>query len=194
MKTPIVFIVLAVALFGSVSKSQDILPKDKSGFYTFYEVVDVPATSDMTLLTNAKKFLKKYVNRKYRKDIILSEEDKKVFAQSHFLVYKKGSFGKHVDGAIHYSISVEAKENKYRYIITDFVFQPYARNRYGRFEPEGPDKPLETSVGQLNKWQWDAHKEYTKTKIETLIEQLKGNMYLSPKGEDTIEVPDDENW
>lgn len=194
MRLLLIFL-LSITLNGSTFKEQDILPVDENGNYTFYEIVEAPGFDSSILINNAKDFLKTYINKKYRKKIVLNKKEGAVQAESHYLVYKKGSLGKHVDGAIYYSITIEARRNKYRYIITNFKYQPYQRNRYGRFVPDGRLKPLERSVGILSKWQWDDHKLYTKEKIETFISELKSSMTLtSYNNSGKNEVKIDDNW
>lgn len=153
---------------------EEILPKDETGNYTFYEVVDAHGFSAALLLENARSFLKYYVNKKYKKRITVSEESGEVVAQSSFLVYKRGSLGRNVDGAIAYTIRIEVKEGKYRYQVNDFVFLEYQRNRYGKFEPVvGKQRPLELPYSELNKGQWEEHKKTVNEKMAVLVGEMK---------------------
>ena len=59
---------------------------------------------------------------------------------------------KHEEGEITYTLHLEFKNAKYRYWLSDFVLQPYQRNRYNIYEPvPGITIPLEKADGKLDK-------------------------------------------
>jgi len=158
--------------------SQDnIIPVDEYGRYTYYDVVEATGFDSIRLLSNAESFLKYYVNKKRRNSIKKEAGLGKITGRSSFFVFKKGSLGKNVDGSIEYSITIEVKGQKYRYTLTDFYFQEYERNRYGKFVPvKGKIIPLEQPSSKINEWQWDAHRSSVNDKMEELIEELKLDM------------------
>lgn len=177
MKSP--FVLFALFLLSAKGFSQEtVLPVDGSGKYTFYEVVELKNSDRATLLNNAELFLEYYVNKKYKKHIVKDTLAGSISAKSSFPVYKRGSLGKNVDGVIAYSIQIEVKDQKYRYVITDFVFREYERNRYGRFQPVSAKvKRLE----QPGSAQWEAHKRTVKERMDVLVGELKLNMLKESK-------------
>ena len=55
-------------------------------------------------------------------------------------------------GEMGYTIKVEVKDGRYRYWLTDFVYRPYQRNRYGNAElMHGKDVALEKASEKLSK-------------------------------------------
>ena len=93
-------------------------------------------------------------------------------------MYRFGSVKQAIDGAVEYDITLEFKDNKYRYTITNFRYNQYEKNRYGKYEPiSGKYMPLETEVTSLNKKTWDKYKEVVYSKTQELIVNLSSEMY-----------------
>ncbi len=193
MKKIFTLFTLPLLLITSLYAQDDVLPRDETGSYAFYEVVHAEGVSADVLLGNARSFLKYYVNKKYRKKIAVNQASGEATAISSFLVYKRGSLGRNVDGAIEYTIRIEVKDGRYRYYIGHFVFQEYQRNRYGRFEPvSGKQRPLEQPYSDLNKGQWEDHKKTVSEKIELLVGEMKVAMAGKPeKQSKSTKVGDD---
>ena len=186
------FLSLFLLLFQFSIAQDDILPKSEDGYYTFYEVVDAYSIDSTQLLHNAESFLKGYINKKQKKTLTVDKQSGSVQAKSSFRVFKKGTLGKNVDGAVEYSISIDVKDQKYRYIITDFIFQEYEKDRYGKFVPiKGKIKNLEEPVSKLNEWQWDAHKRTVKEKTDELINSLKIEMLKTNQSKKKVKVKKD---
>ena len=168
------------------------LPTDENGRYAYIEVVQANGFDSLQLLNNAEAFTKGYINKKQKKTLQRNDEEGYVSALSSFLVYKKGSLGKHVDGAIEYSIKIEVKDQRFRYTLTDFYFQEYVRDRYGKFKPTSkPPRPLETESSKLNEWQWEAHQETVDDKMTTFISTMNVEMMALPEKEKTKKKKDD---
>jgi len=56
----------------------------------------------------------------------------------------------HEDGSVTFTIRVDVKDGKYRYWLSDFVFNPYQRNRYNGYESiPGIYIPLEKPDGKI---------------------------------------------
>ncbi len=195
LKMNVITLLLYLFVHVQPSFSQEIeLPVDESGRYTYHEVVDVKNFDSVTLLNNAENFLKGYINKKQKKTLHRDDLKGEVTAMSSFQVFKKGSLGKNVDGAIEYSLRIEVKDQKYRYTLTDFYFQEYERNRYGKFEPiNGKVKPLETPSSKLNDWQWNDHKKTVQEKMTVLVSQMKVDM-MKIKSGDKKKVKVKEDW
>jgi len=168
------------------------LPLGNNGKITFHGVVETPGLPQETLHQNALGFLAeiKVVNQKKKEDY-LTEEDEKVTSIGGFLVYNYKS----PDGEIRYTITIEVKDNKYRYTITDFVFYPYTRNRYGRFEREKWQfKSLDEPVHKSNQKSWEKHKAKTGDKMERLISSMSLEMERLPIVAEESKSSSDSDW
>ncbi len=149
-----------------------------------------------TLFGNLAAFAKKVkVKGKRSSAYKTSPAEGNISSKGSFLVYKKASLGKHVDGAIEYSLAVDVQEGRYRYTITDFIYQEYMRNRFGKFQPvTGKYRALEQEVSSLNKGQWEAHREAVDEYMQGLIVNLK-NAALGPDEEkEQKKVKRSDNW
>lgn len=91
-------------------------------------VTDVVSTSldETRLLMNTEEFYQNLNN--YSLD-----STGKYYSSTSFTLYTK-RLGYVPEGKINYVMSVEIRENRYRYILSDFVFTPMEINRYGRYE------------------------------------------------------------
>lgn len=170
-----IFGALCVILFTLVkslqAQEEAFFATDEAGKYVLAEVVDSVRIPKEEMTGNATLFMQEHMQ-----GVQASAGDgvPQVTATGSFPVYKKASLGKHQDGVINYRLIVEVKDNRYRYVIRDFVFVPYERNRYGQFEAQkGKDVPLETEVSKLNRKQWEAHRRSAFEFAVSLGEDLK---------------------
>ncbi|MDX1628458.1 MAG: hypothetical protein R3345_07145, partial [Fulvivirga sp.] len=76
--------------------------------------------------------------------------------------------------------------------LSEFVFQPYKRNRFGRFEPvRNKTENLNVCLNR-NDQEWDTHKRYILQYLEDFIDQLKVHLSRDEnKKEETVSVSDD---
>lgn len=169
-------ILIGLIIFFHPSQAQDvILPQDESGHIVFHEVVEADSFTQEELLDNAQQFAQKTLGKKKIKPVLTDTAGSIVVKDASFKVYEK-MITKRIDGIIHYTFKVEVKDGKYRYFFSDFTFQPYERNRYGKFEPvSGIYKPLEEDF-KGNRKSWEDHKETVATVIQSQIEELKLTM------------------
>lgn len=146
------FLLMVSGAIAQNKKTGEELDKDERGKYIYYEVVTgspVPADS---LIDRAKSFFK-------LKKMTLVKSDSVLFEQSSKFVISKTAFVlSHPSGEILYNFSFEIKGSKYRFWLTDFMFIPYQRDRYGNFVPStAKGIPLEKSPGKLNAGEWSAY-------------------------------------
>jgi len=169
-------ILIGLLVFFQTMKAQDmLLPRDETGHIVFYEVVEADSFTQEELLANAQQFARKTLGKKKVKPVQTDSVSSFVVKDASFKVYKK-VITQRVNGIIHYNFTLEAKAGKYRYFFSDFTFQPYERNRYGKFEPvSGKYKPLEEDF-KGNQKTWEDHKESVATTIQSQIEELKITM------------------
>lgn len=164
-----------LVFFQTLQAQELLLPRNETGHIVFYEVVEADSFTQEELLDNARQFARKTLGKKKVKAIQTDSVSSLVVKDANFKVYKK-VITQRMDGIIHYNFTLEAKEGKYRYFFSDFTFQPYERNRYGKFEPvSGKHKPLEEDF-KGNKKDWEDHKESVATTLQSQIEELKITM------------------
>ena len=169
-------ILTGLLLFFQTLQAQELLlPQDETGQIVFYEVVEADSFTQEELLDNARQFARKTLGKKKVKPVQTDSMGSLTVKNASFKVYKK-VITQRVDGIIHYNFTLEAKAGKYRYFFSDFTYQPYERNRYGKFEPvSGKYKPLEEDF-KANKKDWENHKESVATTLQSQIEELKITM------------------
>jgi len=144
---------LAGVLFTGIAFAQkDSLAMDENNKYIYYQVVTQPGLPADTLYNRALYFFKTAYSKK---DLKLEGNDKDkgvLTGPGSFLVSKKSLVTSHEDGSVAFTLHIEVKEGKYRYWFTDFVFNPYQRNRYNSYESvPGIYIPLEKADGKIEK-------------------------------------------
>lgn len=109
-----------------------------------------------------------------------SEGFRNVRVKGHFEVPSYQTFTKYPDGVIWYDMTLHMSANTCKYYITDLIFQPYKRNRYGRFElVSGKYVPLEKNASKLNQKSWQYHREKAKYKLDELVNRLIKELKIS---------------
>ena len=172
-------IVLAViCLFFKVataSAQADSLVLDENNKYIYYQVVAQPASSADSLQARAIVFAKKAFTANKLK---FKDSDKgTIRATGGVLVAKKSSVAMHEDARIDYTMTIEVKDNRYRYWFTDFVIVPYARDRYANFVPvSGKNVPLEKGLATLSKKDFDGYTAKLLANLKDIGNRLKTYM------------------
>lgn len=190
---------LTLIILFSVSFSvnaQDILfPTNEAGKYEFSEVVELNWLDKDKLFLNGQKFMKKIKVLHSKKKFYTEEkENYTINNRGSFYVYRLGSVKKGIGGAVEYDLILEIKDGKYRYTLTNFIFNEYQKNRYGKYEPiKGKYTPLEAQVGSLNKNEWDKQRQVVFDKSQELIQNLYSNMIYAEEKKKKKEKKDD-NW
>lgn len=163
-----VFLLIPFFSFAQNSGETDLLE--------FYAIIDVDSLDKKELFRNASEFLEDKENCKFEPDSVQLS----IQAQCGFWVYKN-KFFKSIDGNINYQLSIDVKDHKYRYKISDFIYYQYARDRYGKYEL------VKNSAIPLNKNQknakgaYDKHKDSIDERIEGLLKELKNEMKEKPE-------------
>ena len=168
-------------LFGYILQQQAPFPVDERGKYTFQEVTEIHGMDQKALFENGKSFMKKLKLLNSKTNYLSVDNDNfTITNKGSFYVYQHGSVNRAIDGAVEYDLTLEIKDGRYRYTITNFIFNEYKRNRYGKFEPiNGKYVPLETEVSNLNKKGWENHRQVVYDKSQELIQNLYSNMIFS---------------
>ena len=139
------------------------------------EVIECPGQTQIQIYQNAFNYLKDLKVMDSPKSFLQTDTTNfTVKNRGSFYVHNHGSMKKHPDGAVEYNIIIECRDQRYRYTITNFIFNPYKRNRYGKFEPvSGKYTPLETEPSGLNRSNWNNYRLITFNKSQDLITDLK---------------------
>ena len=183
MKTT--FIALICILFAKITfAQQDFLSFDEHNKYIYYQVAEAPGQLVDTMHSRGINFLKAY----YPKIKVKAVADgKNISAEGKFLSYGGTSVLKHEKGEVTFKANIEFKDQKFRFWLTDFVFTPYQRDRYGNFVPEpGIDIPLENAVSKFDKKDVDAYLDETGAFCKQFGDRLKQFILDMPKKEEVV--------
>ena len=152
--------------FSLLLKAQDLPINDQTNLVTFMEVVEADKLDAQELYDILKEWGKA---KNY--EIVEDKEGEDVQFVGYLNVSHPGLRGGDVDeGRVKFTLLFNAKEGKYRYIITDFVHEGKGK------EPSGG--PLEETTPKCGKVAmsgrgWVTIKNNTKSQIEALIEDFK---------------------
>ena len=171
---------------------KSLLSQDEHNKYIYYQVVDRPGVSADSLQKNVSYFVQDMYPKSKSAQIIppgASIKDK-------FLTYT--SLVKHENGEMAYTFTIECKDSKYRYWLTDFAFTPYERNRYGVFVPvNGIRIPLENASSKITKKDLDGYFDQTGAFCKQLGDKLKKYMTEGraiPKADKTVKKIVTDKW
>lgn len=149
------------------------LPYDERGKLIYYEVVEKKEVSAAVLSERAAKFLKA------AKGVKLNPEpgDSLLKAKGKMIINKTALVLSRPSGELLYNLSVDIKDGKYRFWLTDFNFIPYERDRYSNFVPATTiATPLENKPGKLNAGEWDTYVKAAATESKAFASKLKAAM------------------
>jgi hypothetical protein len=181
MKTTI--IALVCILFAKITfAQQDLLSFDEHNKYIYYQVVEMPGLTADTLHERGLNFLKAFYTKIKLKT---TPGENNISGQGKFLSYGGVSVLKHEKGEIAFQLSIEFKDQKYRYWLTGFIFTPYQRDRYGNFVPQqGIDIPLENILSKFDKKEADDYLNETGAFCKQFGDRLKQFEINAPKKEE----------
>jgi hypothetical protein len=183
----IIFLFLSFTSFAQVN-----LPKGEDGKITFEEIVRVDSVPKAVLYKNAKE----WVYRIYKQtEKSIRCDSNLISAKGHYLVYTRGGVSKEIHGAIRYDLTIDIKDNKYKYKFTNFVFEYYKQNRNYQYVPTGKEKPLEDEKFPAWEKPWENHKKEVNEKIPHIISTLKTDMRKKDKtGQNKGNMVKKEEW
>ena len=163
--------VICFVMFSQLAHSQTVLSMGNDHKYIYYEVViDTGLTKD-SLMLRSKNFLEKNHDQDFK---ITIEEDDTLVAEATFVVDKTILVASHPSGQVNYKFTFNAKNGRYRFWLTDFVYTPYIRDRYGNFVPKSNfGKPLEKVPGKLKSAEWNAILIASGAKTKEMGEEFK---------------------
>ena len=163
---------LSLILISTVSFGQDKpLPFDERGKLIYYEVVESAQTPKDSLISRARAFMD--ADKKRFKAVIV-KGDTLLETAGKMLISKSALGMARPMGAVDYNFYAEVKEGKYRFWLTDFVFIPYMRDRYGNFVPSTTiGAPLEREQSKLRAAEWLTYQKITAREAKALADQFK---------------------
>lgn len=166
-----IILILLVASSIHLSAQQKQFSKDDNGKFIYYKVVDSQSLNKDTLLQRAKSF----VNVAYKKSMKQeSATDSSVLAKGTMIIDKTILVAGHPSGEVSYNFVFEARNGKYRFWLTDLLFIPYQRDRYGNFvATTNVGEPLERTPGKLSAGAWKDIVSSAYNKIEKFGEDFK---------------------
>ena len=150
---------------------KSLLSMDENNKYIYYQVVDMPGIKADSLDKNMALFMNEF----YPKEKSLKITSSGASVKDKFLTYT--SLVKHENGEMAYAFNIECKDGKYRYWVTNFVFTPYEKDRYGMFVPvNGKDIVIEKASDKLPKKDVEGYFEQTGAFCKQLGDKLKKYM------------------
>lgn len=168
---------IALLLLPSFCYSQnDSLPKNEKGIIEYTDVVNVSDADAQALYSRAKLFIAKaFVSGKAVTQ--LNDDDaKQIVANGNFVPVIKLMMGGAGDyGRVHFSITLQCKDGKYRYSITGFdheLIMPKQNCSGGKLENIKPA----CGTFYMTKAYWARVKESTDKNMKTLIAEMKNYM------------------
>jgi hypothetical protein len=166
----LLFIILAIFSI-QLSAQQKQFSKDDNGKFIYYKVVDSQLVSKDTLLQRAKSF----INVAYKKSMTQeSITDSSILAKGVMVIDKTILVAGHPSGEVSYNFVFEARNGKYRFWLTDLLFIPYQRDRYGNFVATTKiGVPLERTPGKLSAGAWKDIVSSAYNKIEKFGDDFK---------------------
>ena len=189
-----IILIFLVAFSIDLSAQQKQFSKDDNGKFIYYKVVDSQLLSKDTLLQRAKSF----VNVAYKKSMKAeSITDTSILAKGTMVIDKTILVAGHPSGEISYSFVFEARNGKYRFWLTDLLYIPYQRDRYGNFVATTKiGTPLERNPGKLNAGAWKDVVNSAYNKIDKFADDFK--KYLATnrveKAKKKIETISTKKW
>ncbi len=187
-------IILLIALSaGTASYSQKaLLSLNEKNQYTYFVIKPAPANPNAEALT---AYLKKTVTGVKFLEVTHGGS---IAGRGIVLVYKQGLITGQEDGQLAYNVTVDFKDNKYKLILTDFMFTPYQRNRYGVFAPvNNIGTPLEKMEGKLSTKQLNAYLDklgtYGTKFSQQVTDYLANPAAVKPKTTELKQI-DTKNW
>lgn len=169
----LLFLLISFTAAAQTEKSEE-MPKDENGKFIHYEVVEKSAVTADSLKYRALAFLKK------KKLTNIGQKEDQVLANGKTVINKTAFVLTHPSGEVRYDFTFELKEGKYRFWLTDFVFIPYKRDRYGNFVASTTiGTPLENDPGKLNAGEWASYIDTATKHANAIAAEFKD--YLSAR-------------
>lgn len=173
---PILYLLVPALLLAPGARAQ-ALPLDERGHVLFYEVVAADSLRAGALYAHAKAWL-------HRRGYALARADSaagQLVATNGFGVYDRGYLTKKMHGKVHYQLTLDVKNGRYRLQFSDFAFAYYQEDRTYHLVPTGKTKPLEDPSAPGWQKLWESHRQDAALAVASLSDKLKTAMLAVPK-------------
>ena len=134
------------------------------------------------------------IGKRKRKFLKLNVQDSLLEYSRSSILYAK-SLGKYPEGKLSYTIKLELREERYRYVIQNFIFTPYEKNRYAKYEAvRGKFETLESMMAKsVGNKKDDARYASIDNKINALINTMNLAMAtaLNESNKNIVEINND---
>jgi len=193
MKKLVIAIVCLMFVKG-VMAQKELLPFDENNKYIYYQVVEQPGLTADTMYSRGLNFLR----TAYPKLKVKPDKTKENISGTGKFVVTSVMLLKHEDGEVSFTYTIESKDQKYRYWLTNFTFVPYKTDRYGKSVPaDGIEIPLETGAKKLDKKQVDNYLNQAGAYSKQFGDKLKlymARIQATPVKETKKKVISTKNW
>lgn len=190
-----VFFSLIYLMCAQVALAQkDSLAFDEGNNYIYYRVVDKSALPADTLFKRGWDFAVSFNTAtkpaKGKAENTLNTTGKLIMYSGVSLMRKEG-------GEVSYTINIQTKDQRYRYRISNFVFKPYQRDRFGNMVPvPGIEVPLEKMNTKYGKKETDNYLDQIASFCINTSAKIKQAMDKLPvvKKAEPVKKVSTENW
>ena len=173
---------------------KDSLAFDEGNNYIYYRVVDKPSLSADTLYKRGWDFA---VAFNTITKPIKGKAENTLNTSGKFIVYSGVSLMRKEGGEISYTINIQTKDQKYRYRISNFLFKPYQRDRFGNMTLiPGIEVPLEKMNTKYGKKETDNYLDQVASFCINTAAKIKQGMDKLPVVTKTepVKKVSTENW
>ena len=155
------FLIVAIAIN---AKAQNLPVDSETKKITFQETVDIDSLSKDILYERAKQWIKNYYksDRYDMNDVVKS----RLMKESYFVIKLTYDYKYKSDNNVTYMLTLECKEGKYRYTLTDFKF-------YNVKSGPKTELPLEASYAKLNTQNKGEAVTQINAEVPLIIEDMK---------------------
>ena len=169
------------------------LTLDEHDKYIYYQAVNMAGFNADTMYNRCLAGLSQYYhNSGVRNELSAGAS---IAISSILVVYNNTSMAKHEDGEIAYTLHLEFKDAKYRYWLSDFILQPYQRNRYSEYvKIPGVKVPLEKIKSKYDNRTFANYQEQITDFGKQLGENLKLYVINTPKKGEPVKKIDTKKW
>ncbi len=167
------FVFVSAFAFG---QKKLVLGKDSK--YIYYEVVSDSGLIKDSLMNRAVMYFNENEPKNFKEFLF---NDSLLEAHAKFIIDKTILIASHPSGEVGCTLSLNTKDGRYRFWLTDFIYIPYVRDRYGNFTAKSTGTPLETEPSKLKAAEWKAIVAATSQKVNEFANNLKKFMSESSK-------------
>lgn len=172
------YLIIGSMLLCNMTFAQQELTLGSNKKYMYYQVVADSASSKDNLINRAKAFFEQKTTDNLK---IIAAKDSSIRAEGVFVIDKTILIASHPSGEVSYLFNFDAKDGKYRFWLTNFVFIPYHRNRYGNFVTgTNFGKPLEANVSALQAAEWKSILSASGLKAKEMADSFKKFISAKP--------------